>query len=52
MIAGLGLCTTVTAIWRVEERGYTTEQVEAVVNYTPDEIETYVTDFDIDISMK
>jgi uncharacterized OsmC-like protein len=52
MVAGLGLCTTVTAIWRVEELGYKAEEVEAVVNYQPDETETYVTDFDIDISMK
>lgn len=52
MIAGLGLCTTVTAIWRVEELGYNAENVEAVVRYKPDETRTYVTDFDIDISMK
>ena len=52
MIAGLGLCTTVTAIWRVEELGYKAENVEAVVNYKPDETETFVTDFDIDISLK
>ena len=52
MVAGLGLCTTVTAIWRIEELGYKAETVEAVVNYKPDETETYVTDFDIDISMK
>lgn len=52
MVAGLGLCTTVTAIWRVEELGYNAEEVEAVVNYIPDKTETYVTDFDIDISMK
>ena len=52
MIAGLGLCTTVTAIWRMEELGYKAEEVEALVNYKPDETRTYITDFDIDISLK
>jgi uncharacterized OsmC-like protein len=52
MVAGLGLCSTVTAIWRVEELGYKAEEVESVVSSTLDETRTYVTGFDIDITMK